>query len=282
MLYDLWLALFIVSAVFTLAVTYPRERGQPGFWREMQRRAGSANARFGNRVRRLWGQHVDASLQAAGMPKGWTTQRVNIISLGFGGAFVVFGGIAVIEGGNAGILVLATMFAMMYAWVAPSFVLRSVAARNRVAEIQEIIQLLQTLEVYLLNHHPIRDALEVSAESLEHLGPRVRKALMTWGQGSYRAIEQLRGPLDDDAMRLAIAAIQQAIDIGEDQLPVFLAREQQAVSKSREAAARASQARKPVIYTMFLALPVASIITAFIMPIAITVGEQVAHVTTGF
>lgn len=219
---------------------------------------------------------MDRVVQRSGGVAWWTVPRAQQVSLavfviGALGAFLLLLG-----GGGAGRAAMIVLVGTAFAWVAPDVIGRLLLSRARMREIEESIQLLRTLEVYLQNGHTLRSALEASSQSLILLGPRIRQALSIWGQGPYRAIDSLESSTSDESVRLVITALKQAVDLGPGQLPVFLERENEAIRRSMEALNKANQARKPIIFTIYLGLPILGYMTAFIMPF----GTMVAHSIT--
>ncbi len=236
-------------------------------------------ASFGNALRRLWDGRIDRALHLAAHPKGWSRARLNYLSLLAGSAGFVIGLLAVQSGAGLEGIWLGLVAGAGIAWATPVVAGRTLATRNKAAEAEEGIQLLQTIEVYLLNGYGPKEALEIAVDTLPYLGPRIQQALLVWGQGPYRALDSLANDVSDESTRLVITAVKQAIDVGAQDLPVFLQHEQEAVRRSREAQQKALAARKPIAMTMYLGLPILAYMSSFAMPLGIVVAAQITHIS---
>ena len=269
--------LLVAVGVLLVLQTLPRARAAPVLMRAWQRARGRPNLRA--RVSDYWRERMRAVLRQAGYPQGWNETRLMRLSASLAAIGVLVGALYLVQGGEAHTAIGISVLGALLGWYAPFAFGRLMAGRAKVEEIEESIHLLQTLEVYLQAGHTLRAALEVAADVLPHLGVRIRQALLVWGQGPYRALDLLAAEHSDESVRLVIAALKQAVDLGQGQLPVFLQREQEAISKAREALAKTQQARKPLIYTLYLALPLAAYMIAYAMPFGITTASAITHIT---
>ncbi len=270
--------LFAVGGVLLLVSLASTQQGGRPLLVAAMRRARERQHGLLVDLRRNWDRRLDRILERGGLPKRWSAKRLQQISLtiaGIGGLLAVS---TMLEGGGAAHSVMILLLGLAAAWVAPDLLGRLFTLRARSQEIEESIQLLRTLDVYLQNGHTLRAALEASHGSLPYLGPRIKKTLDMWGQGPYRAIDNLEAATSDDSVRLVIAALKQAVDLGPGQLPVFLERENEAIRRSREALQKANQARKPILFTMYLGLPIVGYLVAFMMPFGVMVARSITHI----
>lgn len=229
-------------------------------------------------VKSRWLARMDDVLRRSGRPAGWSADRLSRLSVLLASLGPLVALLSLLEGGVFELALVILLWGFVVGFYAPLVVMRVLAGRARVAEIEESVQLLKTLEVYLQNGYTLRAALEVSAGSLPHLGRRIHQSLLMWGQGPYRAIDQLVVETSDESARMVIAALKQAVDLGAGQLPIFLQREQDAIHRSQEALQKAQQARKPILFTLYLGFPLIGYATAFIMPFGITIASSITHI----
>lgn len=277
MLHTLGLILFLGGALFALSETFPWKTSRPRPFLRNALRPQWAKPRAN--LKTLWEARLEKTLGGIGHPAGWTVQRLSYISVAISMAVIVIALVSALEGGGVSDVALGVIGSGLTMRLLPDMVTRFLRNSVRMTEIQESVQLLQTLEVYLLNGYSIKDALTVSAGALPQMGPKIRQALLVWGQGPYRAIDMLAAGTADESTHLAIAAIKQAVDVGTEQMPVFLQREEEAVRRSREALQKASQARKPLLYTLYLGIPIIAYVAAYMMPFGVTVAAQITHIT---
>lgn len=242
--------------------------------RRMRERRQGLYARW----RGNWDRRMDELLRRAGRPRGMSARRLTRLAALLAGTGAILAFLTLLADGGAERALVFLLLGALGGYHAPQILCRILTLRARSVEVQESIQLLQTLEVYLQHGHTLRAALEVSAEALPFLGARIRHALAVWGQGPYRAIDQLVGETSDPSAGLVIAALKQAVDLGPGQLPIFLQREQEAIQKSREALQKAAQSRRPVMFTMYLGVPIVGYVVALLIPLAMTMTAQIAHI----
>ena len=269
--------LFVVGGALLVGSLSVQRNSRP-LWTNALRRAREHERGLLAQARRYWDLRLEKILNTSGRPNGWSTDRLQRVATALAAAGAIVGFAVSIEGGGVVQGVAALTVGIVAAWFAPVVLGRVLLLFARAQEIEESIQLLRTLDVYLQNGHTLRSALETSAEALPYFKPRIRQALLMWGQGPYRAIDSLQGSTSDDSVRLVITALKQAVDLGPGQLPIFLQREEEAIQRSQEALQKATQARKPILFTLYLGLPIAGYLAAFMMPFVITLAKTVTHI----
>lgn len=146
---------------------------------------------------------------------------------------------------------------------------------------QECGLLFESIELFMKAGTPMRKALTDCLPLANILRPAINKALAYWPAGSNKALEVLRKEIDLPEGDILVSLLKQLNQSGVEHFDGILQRESQRLEQLRHASEQISIAKKPIILTIYRALPYLVVVGTFVGALFIRALENMPFLKGG-
>jgi len=180
----------------------------------------------------------------------------------FGGAFVF----ALMTLGSS-VMFLAVMFGAGTGFFAGKIFKKVMNKSREYNKIKEVSLLYENIDLFTKAGYTVRQSLQVSKVLVPNLRKEIDACLMRWPSGPLNALERLGEDIGVEYADTLSGLLMQAEESGTENIKGIMEQESIRLEGLREKLAESKIASKPIYNTIYLIMPVASVVSLLIGPL---------------
>lgn len=139
---------------------------------------------------------------------------------------------------------------------------------DRFLRLREAAVLYESVDLFGRAGFTVRQAMQMSLPLVGRLRPALERCVERWGQGSLRAIEEFGREIGVPEAEVLTAVLMHAEEVGTARLAGVMEEEATRIEELRRALAEVRVASRPVYATVYVFLPVATLLGMILGPLA--------------
>lgn len=138
---------------------------------------------------------------------------------------------------------------------------------GRFYRLREVAILYESIDLFTQAGFTVRQAIQMSLPLVPGLRPVLEKCIERWGGGSVKAIEQLGRDIDLPEADVLISVLMHAEEVGTGRVSGVMEEEASRIDELRQTLAEMRVAGKPLYATVYIFLPVATLLGMIMAPL---------------
>jgi hypothetical protein len=147
--------------------------------------------------------------------------------------------------------------------------------------IRELALLYECIELFTKAGFTVRQSLQMSQTVVPHLRNKIRNCIDHWPFGPLRALEKLGSDIGIEQANILVGLLMQIEESGTKNISGAMAQEAVRLEEIREALVESRIAKKPIYSTVYMFLPVASVLGILIAPLAYRAIQMISGLRAG-